>query len=75
MGCLENLIGGEERTSNFATAGEGRQFGEDEAGIGVGGEAGLKGLEVEEFLRVEIGGKETGSGKAGGDKGFAHRGV
>lgn len=75
-GGLEDLVGGEERSTNPATAGEGRQFGEDEARVGVGREAGLDGLEVQEFLGVGVGGGEKKrGGEAGGDEGFAEGGV
>lgn len=43
------MIGGEEREMRGGAAeGEGGELGEDEAGVRVGGVAGLDGLEVEE---------------------------
>lgn len=39
----------------------------DETGVGVAGEAGLDGLEVEEGGGVGGGGGEDGGGEAGGD--------
>lgn len=73
------MIGSEERTENCATAaGEGDELGEDEARVGVGGEAGLNRFKVEEFLRgkgMGMGGEKKRCGDAGGDEGFAEGSV
>jgi len=50
------------------------EFIEDEAGIGVGRETGLKRFEVVEFDRRRRR-EERGGGNAGRDKGFADGGV
>lgn len=73
------MIGGEERTADCATSGEGVELGEDEARIRVGREAGLNRFEVEEFLRrkkgMGMGGEKKRGGEAGGNEGFAEGSV
>lgn len=59
------MIGGEEREVGGAADKRG-ELGEDEMGIGVGGVAGLDGLEVEEGA-APVAGEERGGGEAGGD--------
>lgn len=64
------MIGGEEREMRVVVAAEQREAGEpveDEGGVGVGREAGLDGLEVEEFTRLGNGVEERGGGEACGD--------
>lgn len=61
------MIGGNERSSGDSPAPENvRDFVEDEAGIGIGGEAGLYGLNVPKLggLRSWV---KDGGGEAGGN--------
>ena len=63
-GVEEEVRGGEGRAGGGAAEEEVAELGDEEAGIGIGGEAGLEGLEVVEMGR---GGEEGGGGDAGGD--------
>lgn len=60
-------MGGKE--GEIAAERKRREFLKEEAGIGVGGEAGLERFEVEEFFGGGGGGggEEEGGGKAGGN--------
>lgn len=59
------MVGGKKRKGRFAALVNGRQLVEEEAGIGIGREAGLDGLEEEESGgRI---GEEKGGGEAGGN--------
>lgn len=66
---------GEDGEAGLAEEREGGQLVEEEEGVGIGGEAGLDGLQVEEPGRRRGGGEEGGEGEAGGDQSLADGGV
>lgn len=66
-GGLEHAVRGEDGEAGFVEEREGGELVEEEEGVGIGGEAGLDGLQVEELGRRWGGREERDEREAGGD--------